>query len=322
MILENNIGWCDVTGNKITGCQKVSPECDNCYAEFDTVARVLRHRGIETWGPKATRNPIAGFSAKVRRLNKSCICDVCHETAPFHFLESWQCPRMDHGCVGRLRRIRIFADSNSDWLDLKWPIWTFADYLKDIHDCPNIDFQLLTKRTQNFLRRVEAAQDYHFDHGDRDISGWLQDWRKHGIAPQNVWIGGSLVNGTIPEALLSIPARVRFVSAEPLLKPMVLRTVQIHNSFPQHITAQSQAISPSFNIHWAIVGLESGKNRRDCGVQVLIDAVNQFVQHGIPVYCKQDCALKSGQQGRIPNEIWKLKDFPNVSRRPNHEILA
>ena len=28
-----NIAWCDSTWNPWIGCQKVSPGCDNCYAE-------------------------------------------------------------------------------------------------------------------------------------------------------------------------------------------------------------------------------------------------------------------------------------------------
>ena len=46
---ETGIQWCDHTFNPWWGCQKVSPGCDNCYAEaFD-------HRlGGGHWGPKAT----------------------------------------------------------------------------------------------------------------------------------------------------------------------------------------------------------------------------------------------------------------------------
>ena len=56
---------------------------------------------------------------------------------------------------------------------------------------------------------------------------------------------------------------------------------------------------------------ESGKGRRDCGVDALLDAVEDCREAGVPVYVKQDCAFKSGQQGRILDEIWKLKQFPN-----------
>jgi protein gp37 len=86
MKIENNIGWCDETGNKVTGCDKVSPGCKNCYAEKGTRARVLRAMGIETWGPKGKRHPVADFSKKVRRLNKLCVCDKCHNAYPVEWL--------------------------------------------------------------------------------------------------------------------------------------------------------------------------------------------------------------------------------------------
>ena len=65
-------------------------------------------------------------------------------------------------------------------------------------------------------------------------------------------------------------------------------------------------------IDWAIVGLESGKNRRDASdhINSLFTVVNQCLAQGVPIYVKQDLAFKSGQQGRIPDEVWKLKQFP------------
>lgn len=33
MKLENDIGWCDVTTNAVTGCDKVSPGCKNLFAQ-------------------------------------------------------------------------------------------------------------------------------------------------------------------------------------------------------------------------------------------------------------------------------------------------
>lgn len=55
MKLSNPIGWCDDTTNAVTGCDKVSPGCKNCYAAAGTRARVLRAQGIETWGPTGVR---------------------------------------------------------------------------------------------------------------------------------------------------------------------------------------------------------------------------------------------------------------------------
>ena len=66
MKIFNNIGWCDETSNAVTGCDKVSDGCKNCYAQVGTRARVLRAQGIETWGPNGVRYPVAQFTEAVR----------------------------------------------------------------------------------------------------------------------------------------------------------------------------------------------------------------------------------------------------------------
>ena len=33
MSSNSKIEWCDATYNPIIGCSKISPGCDNCYAE-------------------------------------------------------------------------------------------------------------------------------------------------------------------------------------------------------------------------------------------------------------------------------------------------
>ena len=49
--MENsNINWTDNTFNPWIGCTRVSPACENCYAE--TLATRM---GLADWGPKAER---------------------------------------------------------------------------------------------------------------------------------------------------------------------------------------------------------------------------------------------------------------------------
>ncbi len=310
MKIENSIGWCDETGNKVTGCDKKSPGCKNCYAQVGTRARVLRAQGIETWGPKGQRYPVKDFSTKVRRLNKLCVCDKCHEARPWHpqaigerCRNYAQSGPSSIRCNGTYRRIRIFADSNSDWLDDKWPIETLADLLKDIHDCPNLDFQLLTKRPENWKKRLQDVVASGFNHNE--ISEPAINWLYNNGAPLNMWIGVSIedqkrADERIP-LLLQIPAKVRFLSVEPLLEKVdIARSLR-----PARDTGNYNPIN------WVIIGGESGKDRRDCGVEAICDVANQCFNAGVPCFVKQDCAFKPGQQGRIPDDIWKhTKQFP------------
>ena len=48
----SKIEWCDHTFNPWIGCQKVSPGCDNCYAETQNA---FRKWNGGTWGPHAPR---------------------------------------------------------------------------------------------------------------------------------------------------------------------------------------------------------------------------------------------------------------------------
>lgn len=291
MKLENSIGWCDATTNAVTGCDKVSPGCKNCYAECGTAARVLRGKGKETWGPKGERVPV-NFEPVFRRLNKLCVCDYCHEAADFV-----ECGRKcAWGCGGTLRRIRLFADSNSDWLDPKWPIETLARFLDAIRLAPNVDVLLLTKRIELFMERANAVLGFHGDKGFEQLHFWLRSWL-NGNPPANVWLGVSVedqrrADERIP-LLFGVPAKVRFLSVEPLLEPVIIT----NSSF-------------AAGIGWVIVGGESGKNRRDCGVEAIESVVAQCVQAGLAVYCKQDSALLPGLRGRLPETIWRRKEFP------------
>ena len=300
MKIENSIGWCDDTTNAVTGCAKVSPGCKNCYAEVGMRARVLRDQGVETWGPKGVRHPVAGFAAKLRRLNKLCVCSGCHQSYPASELA-----RMANGyplcasCSSPLRRIRLFADSNSDWLDEAWPVETLASFLEAIRLAPNLDVILLTKRMENFQKRLGQA---YTAAGNTGLEIWIDRWTEGMEAPANVWLGVSVedqkrADERIP-LLLQTPAAVRFLSVEPLLERISLR----------HLLGFKNA--DGTEIGWAIIGSESGPNRRDCGVQAIVDVAEQCRAAGVPCYVKQDCHRLPGQQGRIPDEIWARKEFP------------
>ena len=255
MKLESNIGWTDCTANAVIGCSRISEGCRECYAFRDTPARVLRARGIETWGPKGVRHLVAGFAEKVRRLNKLCVCDRCHETFKAEFIGRV------HGevgptqiCGGGLRPIRCFSDSNSDFLDDRWPVETLWEFLKAIHDAPNVIFQLLTKRPENWRSRLCAAGPYL-------TNGFPVDWMHEGKAPSNIWLGVSAENqewwDKRRELILKIPAVQYFFSLEPLLGPINLHLEALgKNAFDVELRGKL----------WFIVGGESGKNHLPCEV--------------------------------------------------------
>lgn len=107
------ISWTDKTWNPTTGCTKVSPGCDNCYAE----ALSLR----KGWSKKpwTATNADENIVLHPDRLKK-----------PY----SWKEP------------VRIFVNSMSDLFHPKIPK-TFVDKVfKVMNDLPQHTFQILTKR--------------------------------------------------------------------------------------------------------------------------------------------------------------------------------
>ncbi len=269
------IQWADATFNPWIGCAKVSPGCKNCYAENTTRARVLRAQGHETWGKGAKRDRTSAATWKNPvKWNKWLTCPKCGRSTEAGN-ETCGTPDPHTGwCEGELRRRRVFP-SLCDWLDEEVPIEWLADFLKLIYDTPNLDWLLLTKRPENFEERVNAA--YEFSHGETWQSLWTQ-----GEAPSNVWIGTSCedqqrADERIPE-LLKIPAKVRFLSLEPLLGPIDMK-------YPTFNGADS--LDSLTGIHWAIVGGESGSGARDCDAAWIRSIVEQCKAAGVKPFVKQ-----------------------------------
>lgn len=121
MAERSKIEWCDATFNPWIGCQKVSPGCDNCYAEAMMDHRLRR---VE-WGPHGERKRTSW----------------AYWDKPFQ----WARRARTEG-----KRIRVFCASLADWLDNKVPYDWRLDLAQLIEATPELDWLLLTKRPENF----------------------------------------------------------------------------------------------------------------------------------------------------------------------------
>lgn len=134
-------------------------------------------------------------------------------------------------------RARIFVNSMSDVADWE-PAWMTAVAAKMI-DHPQHDFMFLTKRPEVYSR-------FSF--------------------PENAWLGCSATEGYAPAAPRN--GRVRFLSVEPLLGPMLW-------------------IDPLYS--WVIIGAESG-NRKEKVVpkrEWVEDILALCRHHGVAVFFKE-----------------------------------
>jgi len=277
---NSTIEWCDHTFNPWEGCTKVSPGCLHCYAE------TRNHRfGGDNWGKgkPRRRTSAANWKQPIKWNRGPFVCGKCQRQ--FVQLEGRQTLRepIPGGCCqhcnfGTYRRPRVFCASLADWLDDKVPIEWLADLLKLIHDTPNLDWLLLTKRPKNRARLI-LASTVLLERGDLAVhmgADWLG-----GSPPSNVWIGVSVedqqrADERIPE-LLKIPAQVHFISAEPLLGPIAFFSDAMAKVIPEDAP----------DIDWIIFGGESGPGARPCNIDWIRKSVKlcQFV--GIKVFVKQ-----------------------------------
>jgi len=121
------------------------------------------------------------------------------------------------------------------------------------------------------------------------------------------------------DILQDTPAAVRWISAEPLLGPLVERcatcaagTVQIGaEAFMDCPDCRGTGWSglDLTGIDTIVIGGESGPHARPMELRWLTDLVDAADAAGCAVYVKQDSG-RAGQQGRIPDELWRRKELP------------
>jgi protein gp37 len=186
----------------------------------------------------------------------------------------WNEPRMVFTCSWS----DFFITQADDWRDAAWNI---------IRATPHLTYQILTKRPERILECLPSD----WDRQDR--------WR-------HVWLGVSVENADYRwrlEELMKVEAAVRFASFEPLLSDVG----DISEFLPHYPNGRCL----HKKLGWAIIGGESGPERREMDLDACVSLVEQCRDAGVPVYVKQDSALHSGQQGRIPDSLC-AKEFPKA----------
>src|SRR3990167_2152639 len=144
----------------------------------------------------------------------------------------------------------VFACSWSDWFIKEADAW--RDEAWDvIRKTPQHTYQILTKRPE----RIQ-------EHLPRD---WGEGWA-------NVWLGVSVESQDYAyrvDSLLGIPAALHFISAEPLLAPVIFSTL--------------------VGIGWVITGGESDPvNPRPMNPEWAMSIRDQCANYGIPYLHKQN----------------------------------
>lgn len=163
---------------------------------------------------------------------------------------------------------RIFVQSMGDLFHPEVSEGNIAAVFLRIASLPIHKFLILTKRPE---RMKDFFSNYKFQSGKSLAETILP----------NLWIGVTVENDKERhriDTIRSIPAAVRFVSFEPLLSPIGNIRLQ--------------------GISWAIIGCESGPNRRPCRMEWIEILVTQCHGAKVPVFVKQ--AEISGELVKMP----------------------
>lgn len=163
-----------------------------------------------------------------------------------------------------------------------------------IRATPSLDWQLLTKRPERILARLPG------------------DW---GEGYPNVWLGTSVesqeyADERIPH-LLAVPARVRFLSCEPLLGRITFRWASWDPNSGKRV--ERWHLDGLAGIHWVIVGGESGPQARLMDVGWADKLRLECADAGVAFFMKQDSGPRSGMRGRLSARTW-IKQMPGEGR--------
>ncbi len=291
MSAQTGIEWCDSTFNPWMGCTKVSPACDHCYAERQTA----RFKRVE-WGAGKPRVRTGADNWRhPKRWNDAAFvqCPSCGWRGKWAEADRRNgcCPQCNHLPERFISaRRRVFCASQADWLDNEVPIEWLVDLLDLIRRTPNLDWLLLTKRIGNWSRRIADAMGYLHAHSPLmntpDLYKWLTYWLDADEAPANIWLGATVINQAeadrdVPK-LLAVPARVRFLSVEPMLG-----AIEVFSA----MTGELQIVSGNgYNlgsIDWIIAGGESGPHARPLCADWIRSLRNQCLSARVPFLFKQ-----------------------------------
>lgn len=297
--MSTEISWTDETWNPTTGCDRVSPGCDHCYAM--TLAKRLKGMGSAKYqrdGDPRTSGPGFGLTVHPDALD-----------IPIH----WRKPR------------RVFVNSMSDLFHPDVPASFIRRVWSTMSVTPRHTYQILTKRPQRMAKFMDAA-----------VQEWGEGLLT--VLP-NVWLGTSVENQRYADLriphLLATPAAVRFLSIEPLLGPVDLSVYlgahheRSSRSLPQvrrgseasacrersgaasrsrraedGIRAGGESNDPlrggippevAPSIDWVIVGGESGPGARPMEREWAENIVEQCQAAGVAVFVKQLGTLLGGK---------------------------
>ncbi len=206
----------------------------------------------------------------------------------------------------------IFTCSWSDWFIKEADPWQ-KEAWEIIKATPQHTYQILTKRADRIQECLPA------------------DW---GDGYDNVWLGVSIESDAYLDRaieLKKIPAKVRFLSMEPLLSQTTLgrafmkyETTGADCPYPGNCYENSETCTSCGHqhtnelgdIHWVIVGGESGNETgkykyRPCEFDWITDIVKQCRAANVPLFVKQTGTYLARAMGLKDRHGGNIEEWPS-----------
>lgn len=152
----------------------------------------------------------------------------------------------------------VFVNSMSDLFHPDIPEAYIGRVFRTMNECPQHQFQVLTKRAERLVELAPAL-----------------NWTP------NIWMGVSIESQKYAfraNLLRNVPAKIRFLSVEPLLGPI--------------------PALPLDGIHWVIVGGESGRGARSLERPWVESIFRQCRSHRVSFFFKQWGGVRKHVTGR------------------------
>lgn len=282
---NSNISWTDHTFNPWMGCQKVSHECDHCYADALTSGRM----GLDVFGGRSKRKRTSlGLWKRPAKWNR----------------ESQHDATTGEG-LGRVHR--VFCASLADvFEDAPGPNAWRGDVWDKIRATPWLDYQLLTKRPE--LVAGMLPDDWG--------QGWPNVWLGTSIGHRETVDRAGI--------LAAVPAHAHFISYEPAIGPVFYETalpdIEVLRSQPPGAPTfrappnnawHDRADVPELDltgIEWLIAGGESGPGHRAMDLAWALEARWRSEEAGVAFFFKQISGARPGGGEDALGEV--LHGFP------------
>ena len=211
-----------------------------------------------------TWNPVTGCS-KISQGCKHCYAERMAKRlkamGAVRYIDGFQ-PTLHDDLIDAPRKWKtprlIFVNSMSDLFQEAVPDAFIRRVFDTMRDCPQHTFQILTKRSDRLCQLGQSLP-----------------W------PSNVWMGVSVEDTRVAYRiadLAAVPAKVRFLSCEPLIGPLDKLTLD--------------------RIHWVIVGGESGPGARPMQPAWVESIQRQCARAGVAFFFKQWGGIRKKTTGR------------------------